>query len=162
MHAANFLVYWSRAVEVCRGLIMMMTGDDMGLQAVAGKMVGYTALHLICQNSDRRFKKAELAELMLRRRAKVDPRTVHGHTPFLFAVGTGLVDVAKVLVGYGCDVYAETSMSQGKPRRNAADMCMNVARDATSSGSMKEYPWVKKPYTGRGEDGRGEAWVSQG
>ena len=142
MHAANFLVYWSRAVDVCRGIIMMMSADDMGLQAVAGKMKGYTALHLICQNSDRLFKKTELAELMLMRRAKVDPRPVHVHTPFLFAVGTGMVYVAKVLVNHGCDVTAETLVFEGKPRRNAADTCMNVAGQASSSGSMKEYPCV--------------------
>ena len=99
-------------------------------------MRGYTALHLICQNSDRRkCAKAELAAIMLRRRAKVDPQTDNGATPFLFAVGTGLVDVAKVLVSHGCDVEAETTASQGKPRRNAGDLCWS------SSRSMYECLW---------------------
>ena len=61
MNAANFLVYWTRAVETCRGLIDMMSEDELNLETVDGPMRGYTALHFICQNSDRRKMKAELA-----------------------------------------------------------------------------------------------------
>ena len=134
MHACDFLVYWTKAFETCRGLIAQMQPEELDLAAVGRNMVGYTALHLICQNSDRTKRKAELAEIMLRRGAKVDPRTeASGSTPFHFAVGTGIVDVVKVLVLHRCDVDAETIERQGKPRRNAADMCWS------SSGSMHEY-----------------------
>ena len=135
MHAANFLVYWTRAVETCRGLIDLMSQEELNLAAVGGTMRGYTALHLICQNSDRRKLKSDLASIMLRRGAKVDPKTPNGSTPFLFAVGTGMVDVVEVLVEHWCDVDAETTGSENKPRRNAGDMCWS------SSGSIHEYLW---------------------
>ena len=127
MHACNFLVYWTKAVETVRGLIDLMSPQELDLAAVGGNMVGYTALHLICQNSDRRRLKAELAAIMLRRGAKVDPRTeLSGSTPFLFAVGTGLVDVVEVLVEHRCNLTAETTARDGKPRRNAADVLVVV------------------------------------
>ena len=127
MHAANFLVYWSHAVPTVRGLIEKMSAADVNLAATGGRCIGYTALHLVCQNSDRMKKKAELTELLLRRGAKVDARTPTGSTPFLFAAGTGVVDVAQVLVSIGdCDIRAETSGQPGKPRRNAAGMCWGV------------------------------------
>ena len=78
--------------------------------------------------------KAGLAELLLRRGAKVDAKAPNGNTPFLFAVDTGLVDVARNLVEEGsCDVHATTFEQEGKPKRNAADMCWS------SSGNMKRY-----------------------
>ena len=36
MHAANFLVYWTRAVETCRGLIDLMSQEELNLAAVGG------------------------------------------------------------------------------------------------------------------------------
>ena len=51
---------------------------------------------------------------MLRRGAKVDPRTPNGNTPFLFAVGTALVDVAMVLATHGCDINAATYGGRGQ------------------------------------------------
>ena len=41
----------------------------------------------------------------------------NGNTPFLHAVGIGLVDVARVLVEEGrCDYLAETYGGAGKPK----------------------------------------------
>ena len=39
MHACNFLVYWTKAVETCRGLIALMSTEQLNLAAVGGPCV---------------------------------------------------------------------------------------------------------------------------
>ncbi len=65
---------------------------------------------------------------MLKRDADVNARDMQGRTPLHLAAGTGVVDVAKVLVHYGSDIHAVD-----KAGKNALDKARGC------SGQMKTH-----------------------
>ena len=71
-----------------------------------GRPSGYSALHLASNGSDRTFERHYLVDLLLRRDADVNARDQQGRTPLHLAAGTGVVDVAKMLVHHCADIEA--------------------------------------------------------
>ena len=117
----------------------MMTDEGLRATATSGRMKGYSAFHLACNGSDRRFRKATIVQLLIDRDADLERTNDAGLTPWLIAVGTGVVDIAQVLCNAGCDINATEPSG-----RNAADRC------SKSSSQMLAYlrvQYAKCKYT---------------
>ena len=118
MHAVGATVHWDLAWRCAIGLMNMMSDVCLRRKAVGGRMKGYTALHICCNNSDRAFKKAHLATLLIGRGVDLEATNDKGLTPWLMAAGTGVVDVAMALSQAGCNITATTPEGQ-----NVVDRC---------------------------------------
>ena len=68
-----------------------------------GVAFGWTALHFVCDGSDRSLQKADIAKLLIARKADIEAELPSGTTPVLQAAATGIVDVLQVLVAAGAD-----------------------------------------------------------
>ena len=129
-YAIQCMVFWSKAVCVIRGLVDMM--DEERLRAKIppeARCPGYSALHLCAHGSDKNRERWRVAELLIRRRCEVNGLDANQRTPLLLAAGTGVVDVAKVLVEARADLTA-----RDKNGKNAMDKAV------ASSGSMRLFP----------------------
>jgi len=126
-YALQATVYWSQAEKVVRGLITMMSLDRLQAKTTGGRPMGYTPLHMVANGSDRLMVRAQLCQLLLERRVRVDPEDNEGRTPLHLAAGTGVLDTAKVLVAAGANVHHLDNRG-----RNCLDKCTG------SSGRMKE------------------------
>ena len=125
-YAIQCMVFWSKAVCVVRGLVDMM--DEERLRAKIppeSRCPGYSALHLCAHGSDRLRQRWRVAELLLHRRCEVNSVDANQRTPLLLAAGTGVVDVARVLVEARADLTA-----RDRNGKNAMDKAV------ASSGSM--------------------------
>ena len=127
-HAIQATVHWTKAHDVCRGLMMMMDDQLLRAKTRGGRPAGYTALHLASNNSDRIFERRFLVDCLLKRDADVNARDLQGRTLLHLAAGTGVVDVAKVLVRHGADMHAVDNAG-----KNALDRAMGC------SGQMKTH-----------------------
>ena len=137
-HAIQTTVYWSQGIRVCRGLINMMSSERLGAKTLGGRPVGYTALHLACNGSDRLFKRYIIVEMLLKRKADVNARDNNERTPLHLAAGTGVMEPAKLLVAAKADIHARDCFG-----KNALD------KSYGSSGTMTKYRmggnlWVRE------------------
>ena len=126
--AIQATAYWSLAQRICTGLIGMMDESWLRAKIRAGRMESYAPIHCAANGSDRLLQRASLLERLLEARADVDQRDSQGRTAFLHAVGTGVVDSAKVLQWWGADIGATS-----EDGRNAADRCRG------SSNQMRRF-----------------------
>ena len=128
-YAIQCMVFWSKAVCVVRGLVEMMDVERLRAKIPpSARCPGYSALHLCAHGSDRRRIRYSVAQLLLQRRCEVNSVDAHERTPLLLAAGSGVVDVAEVLVAARADLTARDS--HGK---NAMDKAVS------SSGSMRRF-----------------------
>ena len=132
-HAVEALVFWDRAYNVCAGCINRMSIHWLRAKTHSGQPKMRTALHMLANNSDRALRKAFLVRLLCQRMRELQPESFdcdllddQGRTPLHLAVGTGQLDVAKVLVSFGASPYAQSS--------DGRDM---IQRCTGSSGSMR-------------------------
>ena len=70
-HAMQATVHWEHAARVCRGLIMQMTPEWLEVKTLGGRPVGWSALHMCCNGSDRLLQRASLAAMLIHRNADV-------------------------------------------------------------------------------------------
>ena len=124
-HAVQTMVYWELGFRVVAGLMSMMPTTWLRAKTWGGRPPSVTALHLAANGSDTAMRKGDLVRLLIEHEADVDAVDDQGRTPFHFAAGTGVVDVAWALVVAGCDVNRVSTDG-----RNAADRCKG------SSGRM--------------------------
>ena len=117
-HAISYMVFWSEAFWIALGLLEKMTPFWRRANIVSGRMAGYSVLHCCANGSDRLLRRAEMCQILLDYNADIDARDCQGRTPFHLAVGTGVVDCARVLRNNGADHEAVSDDG-----RNAADRC---------------------------------------
>ena len=129
-HCVEAMVHWDQAWKIGMALIQKMAASQLRAKTKKGQPPHRTALHMLSCNSDRALKKADLALLLVRAANEVDPLDDQGRTPLMHAVGTGLLDVAKVLVQAGAN--PKLLSHDG---RNIANRCKG------SSGMMSK--WVR-------------------
>ena len=124
-HAIQSTVHWTYGIKAARGLIEMMPIERLRAKTRAGRPAGYTAMHLAANGSDSLRMRWTLVDLLLQKRVSPNVTDDKGRTPLHLAAGTGVTDVAKILVEGRADLKAVDN--NGK---NALDKALR------SSGSM--------------------------
>ena len=119
MHAADAITYCSRAVQVTKDALLVLSPSTLMITAksTGSQPTGWTALHFACDGSDRDFQKAEIVAKLLEARADVNSREAKGNTPLLVAAGSGLTDVCEVLIFGGADREAINDRLAGAVER---------------------------------------------
>ena len=112
-YAIQATVYFSHAWKAARGLMACMSPAALDRPLAAGRLRGFTALHLLASGSDRELRRASLVQHMLAKRANVDVRDHQNRTPLLLAVGTSVTDVAQELIKGGADIRAVCQDGKG-------------------------------------------------
>ena len=110
-------------------LIEMASPARLQAKTFGGRAVGYTALHFAASGSDCTHRSAHVCQVLIGKRLDVNARTPSGNTPLLLVAGTGVVDVAKVLVELRADISATA---------NNGKNCMD--KRLGTSGSMTACP----------------------
>ena len=121
--------FWSAANRISLGLIKMMDPSWLRAKITAGRMASWAPIHCAANGSDRLLERASLLERLVEARAEVDQRDSQGRTAFLHAVGTGVVDSARMLYKLRADFRAVSDDG-----RNASDRCRG------SSNQMRQFP----------------------
>ena len=124
-HAINATVHWSRGTAAARGLIDMMNPIRLRAKTTGGRPSGYTALHLAASGSDRNRERWILVDLLLQKNVSVNVRDDNDRTPLHLAAGTGVVDVAEILVNARADLSAvdvHGKNAMGKALRTSSRM----------------------------------------
>ena len=131
---------------------------SLALKTTGSQPKGYTALHFLCDGSSKHFSNASHVAALLRYKAPIEARDANGNTPFLLAVGTGLTDVARILIQNECDMEATNARGMGawqRAKRSSPDM----ARMLEEHGAVANFD----SYSVRsGEELRSAASVSRG
>ena len=126
--AIQATAYWTVAHRISVGLIGMMDETWLRAKITGGRMVSYAPIHCAASGSDRLLERASLLERLVEARAEIDQRDSKGRTAFHHAVGTGVVDSARVLYKLGADFRAVSDDG-----RNASDRCRG------SSNQMRQF-----------------------
>ena len=116
--AIQATAYWSAAHRISIGLIPMMEETWLRANITGGRMESYAPIHCAANGSDRLLARAQLLRRLVVARADIEQRDSKGRTAFLHAVGTGVVDSARMLRALGADVWAVADDG-----RNARDRC---------------------------------------
>ena len=124
-HAVQSSVFWDLGVRVCRGLIPLMSAEWLSAKTWGGKPSNWTALMMASNGSDVGMQRAELVGMLIEASAAIDERDDQGRTALMLAAGTGVVDVARVLVHAGADY-----MACSHDGRNCANRCIGSSGQA--------------------------------
>ena len=108
---------------------MVMNSGTVGTQPA-----GYTCLHFACDGSDKGFKRKDIVEKLLEKKAELEARDAKGNTPLLTAAGTGVSDVMRLLVRQRADVNAVNDRGLGALQR-AGNHSSDVARILKEAGA---------------------------
>lgn len=81
---------------------------------------GQTALHVTCKHCSVNRTFLHLLLLLLDEGAKLDMIDSNGYTPLMIAVVNGNIDIVKILLMYGANIYIETNI--GYFRKTAIDL----------------------------------------
>ena len=133
-----------QAHKIARGLITYMDPTWLGAKMVGGRMRGYTALMCCANGSDRALKRRELVAELIEARAKVDARDEKGRTAFLHAVGTGIVDVARLLIVMGAnpDAKSDDGRNAGDRCRGSSNLMRRFLVYCATHGASWPWPWA--------------------
>ncbi len=74
-------------------------------------------MSLVCNNRDNTNARAEIAQLLVEKRADLDVRNPHGATPLMAACACGNLSAVRVLLDARADVFATNDRG-----RNALDV----------------------------------------
>lgn len=75
-------------------------GNDYNFINSAAEKTENTALHLACK-----FARRDVVEYLLESRAEINKCNSFGNTPFYAAIESNCIDIAKLLIEWGADIY---------------------------------------------------------
>ena len=118
LHHATVLSQHRRGmVEVVRGLLEVMPVEVVDQRTGGSTPAGWSALSLVCNARDVANVRAQIAQLLVDKRADVNVRNPHGATPLIAACACGNWSAVRVLLDAGADVFATNERG-----RNALDV----------------------------------------
>ena len=78
---------------------------------------GYTTLHLVCDSSDRGYRRHGLVQALVKSGAELEATDPKGNTAFLLASGVGVTDVIDTLLTLGANVSAKNLKGMGAKQK---------------------------------------------
>ena len=146
-HAADAMTFSTLAARVMDALLFSPVLDDVMRDIIDAKThgsqpPGWTALHMLCDGSDKAREKPILVQCLLEHGANIEVLTGAPKitTPLQKAVGTGVVDTVKVLIRMNANpnVMFYVYDNWGNRRQDKAPKDLyQLAED--NSTEMKEY-----------------------
>ena len=116
-HAAAESQHNRGMLDVIRSLLWAVPTEFIDQKTHGGTPRGWAALSLVCNARDNTNARAEIAQLLVEKRADVDVRNPHGATPLMAACACGNWSAVRVLLDAGADVFATNERG-----RNALDV----------------------------------------
>ena len=109
--------------EVVRGMLEAVPVEVVDQRTGGGTPTGWSALSLVCNARDSANERADIARLLVERRADLEVQNASGATPLISACAVGFWSVVRILLDAGADHFATNSRG-----RNALDV---TPRDQT-------------------------------
>ena len=122
-HAAVQSQHGRGMLEVVRGLLEAVPVEVVDQRTGGGTPTGWSALSLVCNARDSANERADIARLLVERRADLEVQNASGATPLISACAVGFWSVVRILLDAGADHFATNSRG-----RNALDV---TPRDQT-------------------------------
>ena len=116
LHHAAVQSQHMRMLEVFRGLLEAVPVEVVDQRTGGGTPTGWSALSLVSKARDAANERADIAQLLVAKRADLEVRNAHGATPLITACAVGFLSVARVLLDAGADAFATNDRG-----RNALD-----------------------------------------
>ena len=116
-HAAAESQHRRGMLEVVRGLLAAMPIDVVDQKTNGGTPSGWSALSLVSNARDAANERAEIARLLVERRADLEVRNPHGATALMAACACGNWSCVRVLLDARADHFATNGRG-----RNALDV----------------------------------------
>ena len=116
-HAAAESQHNRGMLDVIRGLLWAVPTEFIDQKTHGGTPRGWAALSLVCNARDNTNARAEIAQLLVEKRADLDVRNPHGATPLMAACVCGNWSAVRVLLDARADVFATNDRG-----RNALDV----------------------------------------
>ena len=115
-HAAAESQHRRGMLGVVRGLLAAMPTEVVDQKTNGGTPLGWSALSLVSNARDAANERADIARLLVAKRADLEVRNARGATPLIPACAVGFSSVARVLLDAGADAFATNDRG-----RNASD-----------------------------------------
>ena len=122
-HAAVQSQHGRGMLEVVRGLLRAVPVEVVDQRTGGGTPVGWSALCLVSNARDAANERADIARLLVAKRADLEVRNASGATPLISACAVGFWSVVRVLLDARADAFATNHRG-----RNALDV---TPRDQT-------------------------------
>jgi len=116
-HAAVQSQHQRCMLDVIGGLLWAVPAEFIDMTTHGGTPRGWAALSLVCNARDVANVRAQIAQLLVDKRADVNVRNPHGATPLMAACACGNWSAVRVLLDAGADVFATNERG-----RNALDV----------------------------------------
>ena len=104
-------------IEVFRGLLEAVPVEVVDQRTGGGAPTGWSALSLVCNARDSANERADIARLLVEKRADLEVRNASGATPLVSACAVGFWSVVRVLLDARADAFATNNNG-----RNAMDV----------------------------------------
>ena len=116
-HAASESQHSRGMLDVIRGLLEVMPIDLVNQTTNGGTPSGWAALSLVCNARDAANVRADIARLLVEKRADLEVRNPHGATPVMNACACGNWSCVRVLLDARANHFATNNNG-----RNALDV----------------------------------------
>ena len=123
-HAAVQSQHGWGMIEVFRGLLEAAPVEVVGQRTGGGTPTGWSALSLVRRARDSANERADIARLLVEKRADLEVRNANGATPLVSACAVGFWSVVRILLDARADAFATNNRG-----RNAMDV---TPRDQTN------------------------------
>ena len=131
-------------------LIPMTDVSIINKKTTGMRPTGYTTLHLVCDSSDRGYRRHGLVQALVKSGAELEATDPKGNTAFLLASGVGVTDVIDTLLTLGANVSAKNLKGMG-----AKQKALHHSSHVRTALSNAHAPDTYAPHTGR-------AWAQMG
>ena len=122
-HAAVQSQHGRGMIEVFRDLLEVVPVEVVDQRTGGGTPTGWSALSLVCNARDSANERADIARLLVEKRADLEVRNASGATPLVSACAVGFWSVVRILLDARADAFATNNRG-----RNAMDV---TPRDQT-------------------------------
>ena len=119
-HAAAESQHNRGMLDVIHSMLWAVPTELIDQKTHGGTPRGWAALSLVCNARDFANVRAQIAQLLVDKRADVNVRNPHGATPLIAACACGNWSAVRVLLDAGADVFATNERG-----RNALDVTPN-------------------------------------
>ena len=116
-HAAVQSQHGRGMLEVARGLLEAVPVEVVDQRTGGGTPTGWSASSLVCNARDSANERADIARLLVEKRADLEVRTPQGATPLIASCAVGFWSVVRALLDARADAFATNSRG-----RNAMDV----------------------------------------
>ena len=116
-HAAVQSQHGRGMIEILRGLLEAVPVEVVDQRTGGGTPTGWSALSLVCNARDSANERADIARLLVEKRADLEVRNASGATPLISACAVGFWSVVRALLGARADAFATNNRG-----RNAMDV----------------------------------------